>query len=155
MNERCGLQSLARILQCELLRRQSAEFLIHQGQQLLCCGRVSRFDLTKDLCDVAHSSQYTGSDGPEHSAPHCDSGVQIPTRKLRPPTETRLVAVNRTHHDMPAANSRRSRLLGLTNVSLKCSNYPSDDGRFNGRTHGIRQVVMSSRWVIDDVAATG
>ena len=47
------------------------------------------------------------------------------------------------HESAPkiARNSSKTRLLGLTNVSLKCSNYPSDDGRFNGRTRNLSEVI--------------
>ena len=54
MHQGGGLERLARLLLGQLLRRQAAQLVVDQGQQLLRGGRVVLLDGAQDVGDVAH-----------------------------------------------------------------------------------------------------
>jgi hypothetical protein len=56
MHQGGRLQSLAGVLAGHTDRRQFAEFLIHQRQQLLCGSGISLFDASKNLGDIGHAA---------------------------------------------------------------------------------------------------
>ncbi len=55
MDQRGRLQSLARLLLGQLLRRQNTEFLIEQGQKFVRSFRVPPFDGIQDACDITYA----------------------------------------------------------------------------------------------------
>jgi hypothetical protein len=54
VNQGRGFQSLVRLLLGELLRRQFAQLVVDEGQQLLRGVRVARFDAGEDLRNFVH-----------------------------------------------------------------------------------------------------
>ena len=54
-----GLERLARLLLGQPLRRQLAQLVVDQRQELLGGGRVALLDGGQDAGDVAHAGQFT------------------------------------------------------------------------------------------------
>jgi hypothetical protein len=63
VDQRRGVERLARPLPRQLLRRQFAEFVVDQRQELLGGGRVAWFDGGQEVSDFAHAVQDNHPDG--------------------------------------------------------------------------------------------
>src|SRR5437588_12147527 len=88
MDQRCGLQSLAGLLLCQLLRRQLAQLIVDERQELLGGVRVTLLDGGQDAGDVAHDSdnkpEMTGKQALRPSGPQ---KTRLPETRLRVSTD--------------------------------------------------------------------
>ena len=60
MDQRSGLERLARFLPAQFVRRQAAQLVVDQRQQLARCLRVAPLRACKDPGDVCHRRYYIG-----------------------------------------------------------------------------------------------
>lgn len=63
MHQSCRLESIARSFIGHFVRREPAEFLINEREQLIGSLGITMFDGVEDARDVAHAFQGSGPNG--------------------------------------------------------------------------------------------
>jgi hypothetical protein len=87
VDQRRGVERLARLLPRQLLRRQFAEFVVDQRQELRGGGRVALLDGGQEVSDFAQAVQDNHPDGGSQQAADRRGGQEQGPERFRGPSE--------------------------------------------------------------------